>query len=295
MSFSLAGNLHRVSPEALRQFSKNYGVILSKEQHFRQQYLLVHNAIRFHRNILTDLSKLGKGELLSFVFLLTQFGDVQAENTPLEFLNLRTVPFVLEWSRGNYMVPLEVLESLSTEKLFKEQDYLFALIPMLTIKEKRAWIKWLSIDYEGDNDWDMNHAIYQKCRTLQFPYKGKSFIHEQQFFLDKLWKPGSNSIVDWFYKGLTPFYYSMNELQKVEKDPFYKHIIDIIRAGKLVLKKEPDRFKEKTRYKLVASVEGCTEQIRTDVFQYEHQAEVNKNSLFSYNIHNSMKESNSDI
>lgn len=46
-----------------------------------------------------------------------------------------------------------------------------------------------------------------------------------------------NKIVDWYYKGLTTFYFAMQELARVEHDPFFVHVLEEIKAGKYVLKK----------------------------------------------------------
>ena len=150
-------------------------------------------------------------------------------------------------------------------------------------KEKKAWIKWIGTDYEGESDRDLNHEIFAKSRALQKPFKGKSYIHENEFFLEQLWQPGMNKIVDWYYKGLTTFYFAMQELARVEHDPFFVHVLEEIKAGKYVLKKAPQEFGEMEKYKLVSTVEGKSLQLRETSFNWEFEKKKQSDYLF-YNV-----------
>ncbi|EMO29378.1 hypothetical protein LEP1GSC170_3603 [Leptospira interrogans serovar Bataviae str. HAI135] len=58
----------------------------------------------------------------------------------------------------------------------------------------------------------------------------------------------------------------MKELSRTEKDPFLLHVLDLIRSGKLILKKNPEEFRKKEEFILVAAVEGNTPQLRDTVF-----------------------------
>ncbi|MCB1157280.1 MAG: hypothetical protein KDK45_07240, partial [Leptospiraceae bacterium] len=281
MPFSISGNIEKISQEAIRKFSKNFGIIISKGQLKKQQSLLIQKALKGQKDLVSHLKSLSKPELISLVFILSQFGDTRKGEVSSEYLLYENIPYILEWKPGSYMIPSEILEFFSSEKVFRDQNYLFALIPQLTIKEKKAWVKWMEIDYEGNTEWDLNHEIYRNCRLLQLPFRGRSLVQEKEFYLEQLWKPGSNWIVDWFYKGLTTFYYTMSELYRVEKDPFLKHVIENIRAGKLIPKKEPEKFRQKSKFKLVSTVEGNTEQVRQVIYQWETEKENEKNSLFS--------------
>ena len=66
----------------------------------------------------------------------------------------------------------------------------------------------------------------------------------------------------------------MNELSVKERDPFFIHLLDVIKAGIFVLKEVEGR------YKLVATVEGATPQLRETIFQYEIERSALKHSLF---------------
>ena len=294
MPFAISGNISQIHKDAIRSFSKKFGIILSQGQAKRQQYTLLQNALRSKKDMITDLAALQRPELLSLVFLITQFGDIEADEVPSDYTFLRQNPYVLEWQKNSFMIPLEVMEFLATEKIFKEQKYLFALIPQLPMREKKAWIRWMEVDFDGKNEWPLNHELHSQCRKLQIPFQGKSFITETEFNIEQLWRPGKNKIVDWFYKGLTPFYYAMQELSRVEKDPFFVHILETIRAGKFILKKEPEKLRQKTKYKLVATVEGQTPQLRKKVYTWEKEKEHEKIHLFS-NLYNENLREDSQI
>ena len=66
----------------------------------------------------------------------------------------------------------------------------------------------------------------------------------------------------------------MHELSKKERDPFILHLLEVIKAGKFVLKETGDMPK------LVSTVEGATPQLRETIFQYEIEKNKLKHSLF---------------
>lgn len=137
MPFLISGNLDLVERHSLKKMEKFLGIILSPVQFPVEQYNLLRHAL--HRNLDPDalIRKMNRQELLSFIYILTQFGDVVRAETPAEYLNVEKIPLVLEWQKGQYMIPYEVLDHLSTSRIFKNQNYLFALIPSLPIKEKK--------------------------------------------------------------------------------------------------------------------------------------------------------------
>ncbi len=279
MPFSISGNVNVFEKGALRNLEKHLGIILSINQSHLQQHLMIRRTLQQLGGSVGVLSNLSRQELLSFIFVLTQFGDTTRAETPPEYLLLESIPFVVQWRSGHYMIPLEILEYLSHERIFKEQGYLFALIPSLSVKEKKSWIRWIGADFEKGGDRDLNFEIYFQCRLLQKPFLGKSLVQESQIDLEQIWPPGKNEFLDWFYKGLSTFYYAMEEMSKKEKDPFLLHVIELIKAGKFVLKRQPDRFGESASYTLVSTVEGNTPQLREITFQWEVER-IRKDSLF---------------
>lgn len=283
MPFLVSGNLSRIKQSSLVKFQKKFGLILSQNQFEKQQYQMIQSALRTKCNFVQIFSSLGKQEVISLVFLISQFGDALKSEIPQEYSYFDEIPYVLEWNDGVYMIPLEVLDFLAHEKIFKDQNYLFALLPLIPSKEKKAWIKWIGTDYEGDSERDLNHELYAKSRVLQKPFKGKSYIHESEFFLEQLWPQGKNKIVDWYYKGLTTFYFTMQELSRTEHDPFFLHVIEEIKSGKYVLKKVPQEFGEVERFKLVATVEGKSLQLRETSFNWEFEKKKQGDYLF-YNV-----------
>lgn len=282
MPFLISGNLEKIANEALVKFQKDFGLILSEKHFEKQRYAMIMDALRNRHNYIFTMANLNKKEIMSFIFILSQFGDLIIGEAPGEFTDFENIPYVVEWSKNVYMVPWEILDYFGGERVFKEQNYLFALIPSLPIKEKKAWVKWLATDYEGNTEKELNREIYKEVRLLQKPYMGKSLIQENSFPLHKVWKPGENKIMDWFYKGLTPFYFAMQELSGVEKDPFTLHLIEMVRSGKYILKKEPEKFRERENYKLVCTVEGASLQFRDSVFHWE--VEKNRQSDYLFNI-----------
>ncbi|EMO74246.1 hypothetical protein LEP1GSC127_4210 [Leptospira kirschneri str. 200801925] len=72
----------------------------------------------------------------------------------------------------------------------------------------------------------------------------------------------------------------MKELSRTEKDPFLLHVLDLIRSGKLILKKNPEEFRKKEEFILVATVEGNTPQLRDTVFSWEQERENKEDFLF---------------
>ncbi|RHX85069.1 hypothetical protein [Leptospira stimsonii] len=280
MPFLISGNLDLVDRHSLKKMEKFLGIILSPGQFPVEQYNLLRHAL--HRNLDPDtlIRKMNRQELLSFIYILTQFGDVVRTETPVEYLDIEKIPLVLEWQKGQYMIPYEVLDHLSTSRIFKNQNYLFALIPSLPAKEKKAWIEWIGSGYGKTFPREINHELYFQCRHLQKPFQGKSLLREETIQLSQLWPFGKNEIVDWFHKGITPFYTAMKELSRSEKDPFLLHVLDLIRSGKLILKKNPEEFRKKEEYILVATVEGNTPQLRDTVFSWEQERENKEDFLF---------------
>ena len=280
MPFLISGNLDKIDIDSLIKFQKKFGIILSKNQFSKQQYYLIQNAISNSHDYILQMTAMNKENLLGFLFILSQFGDVLRAESPPNFLKFEGNPYIIEWKKGAYMVPYEVLDYFALEKVFKEQNYLFALLPMLSIKEKKSWIKWLSIDYLGEYEKDLERTLYKELRLLQKPFEGKTLIAEKEFPLYSIWKPGENRIMDWYYKGLTSFYYSMQELSIIEKDPFIRHLIEVVRAGKFVLKKDPEKYRERFDYKLVATIEGSSIQFRDTIYSYELEKPGESEFLF---------------
>jgi hypothetical protein len=279
MPFAISGNVSAFEKGTLRNLEKHLGIILSENQSHLQQHLMIRRTLQQLGGSVDILSGLSRQELLSFIFVLTQFGDTTRLETPAEYLLLESIPFVVQWRKGHYMIPLEILEYLSHERIFRDQGYLFALIPSLPMREKKSWIRWIGVDFEKGGDRDLNFEIYFQCRLLQKPFLGKSLVQESEIELEQIWPQGKNEYIDWFYKGLSTFYYSMEEMSKKEKDPFLLHVIELIRAGKFVLKRLADVYGEETRYSLVSTVEGNTPQLRETIFQWEVER-IRKDSLF---------------
>ena len=280
MPFAISGNVSLIREDAVKSFAKNFGIILSDKQFERQQYQLIQNALIASQKPSEIMKKMDKKELISFIFLLTQFGDIIIEETPRDYLYFENNPYVLQWSNSSCMIPLEILEFLSRERMFREQRYLFALLPLLTVKEKKEWIKWIGIDFQGEYEKDLNHELYANLRTLQKVFNGKSLVNENEFPLEKIWPRGKNEIMDWFYKGIASFYYTMHEMSKTEKDPFLVHVIELIKSGKYILLRDYDRFSGEEKFTLTATIEGYTPQLRDKRFDWEIQKEKQKNELF---------------
>lgn len=279
MPFLISGNIEQIEPNALRHFSKKFGLILSKHQSIKEQQKMLQSALQ-NLNFKEITRQFGKKELLSFIFILTQFGDVSLDEIPLEYSYLKNVPYVLEWSRGHFTVPFEVLDFLANQKILKKQGYLFSLLPQLSLREKKAWVRWLGIDYEGKFENKLNHEIYYRCRIIQQRTEGKSRITESEIPLQSIWERGNKDIIDWFYQGLTSFYFAIQELSFIETDPYVLELIRDIKCGKFILKKLPEKFGKDEEFVLVKTVEGKTPQLRKTVYHWELERE-SKNSLFS--------------
>ncbi|MDF3819773.1 hypothetical protein P3G55_07685 [Leptospira sp. 96542] len=279
MPFAISGNVKSMEKGSLRNFEKHLGIILSENQSQLQQHLMIRRSLQNLSASVSVLSGLSRQELLSFIFILTQFGDIVRSETPPEYLLLETIPYVIQWTKGHYMIPLEILEHLAYERIFKDQGYLFTLIPALPIKEKKSWIRWIGVDFEKGGDRDLNFEIYSQCRLLQKPFLGKSLVQETEINLEQIWPRGKNEYIDWFYKGLSTFYYSMEEMNRKERDPFLLHVIELVKSGKFILKRKPDSFGSESTYSLVATVEGNTPQLRETIFQWEVER-IRKDSLF---------------
>ncbi|MCB1141621.1 MAG: hypothetical protein KDK54_05245 [Leptospiraceae bacterium] len=72
----------------------------------------------------------------------------------------------------------------------------------------------------------------------------------------------------------------MQELSQKEKDSFLLTIINEIKAGKYIIKKEPEKFREREEYRLVATAEGASIQFRDTIFHYEMQKDDQEDFLF---------------
>ncbi|PJZ69178.1 hypothetical protein CH373_11320 [Leptospira perolatii] len=280
MPFLISGNIDLVERSSLRKLEIYLGIILSTHQYPLEQYNLIRSALKSRLDSENLIRRMSRRELLSFIYILTQFGDVVQIETPDEYLDVDSVPIVLEWQKGHFMIPYEILDFLAQSRMFRNQNYLFALIPGLPAKEKKAWIEWIGSGFGRTFPREINHELYFQCRHLQKPFQGKSLVQDEVISIEQLWAPGKNEIVDWFYREITPFYTSMRELQRVERDPFLLHVLDLIRSGKLVLKRTPEEFGKKEKFELVSTVEGNTPQLRDTVFSWEVEREAKEDFLF---------------
>jgi hypothetical protein len=279
MPFPIAGNVERIDRDSLRNFEKHLGIILSPHQPPFLQKKMIFRALVDKGSVINILESLTKQELLSLIFIISQFGDTTNHETPAEYTDLKNIPYIIEWKKNHFMVPLELFQYFSIERLFREQSYLFALIPTLTKEEKIAWIRWLGLDFESGKDKSLDFELYFSCRLLQKPFQGKCLIHDKEFQLEDLWQLGKCEEIDWYYKGLTPFYYSIQELAKKERDPFKLHVIDVIKSGKYILKKSKYNSNSSTA-SLVSTVEGATPQLRETVFVWEQDEKDRISGLF---------------
>ncbi|WCL49076.1 hypothetical protein [Leptospira sp. GIMC2001] len=279
MPFAIAGNVERFDQGSLRKIEKSLGIILSNNQPALQQKKMIYRGLIQKGGVHHILETLSRKELLSLIFIITQFGDTTLHETPSEYTELQNIPYVVEWKKHHYTIPLEIMEMFSSERLFKEQGYLFAMIPSLSKDEKKAWIKWMGIDFEPGRERNLDFEIYYQCRYLQKPFQGKSLIQDSEFLVQDLWPVGKCEELDWFYKGLTTFYYALQELSRRERDPFKKHVLDVVKSGKFVLKRQ-DRYRPVSESALVATVEGSTPQLRETVFQWEREEKDVRSGLF---------------
>lgn len=280
MPFALVGNLDKIDKSALDKIAKTYKIILSPNQTPLQQKRLLQRGLENLGSINSVLEKLSKKELLSLIFIITQFGDISLEDIPEDYSNLSKIPYVIEWSKNQFMIPLEFFENLAHERIFKEQNYLFALLHTLSKEEKKNWLQWIGAEFDKTQSHSIEFEIYSYCRTLQRPFDGKSLVQESEFLVTDMWPVGTCQELDWFYKGLTGFYYSCRNLSLREKDPFKKYVLDLIRSGKLILK--IDKYSPNTKASLVSTVEGSTPQLRKSLYSWELEKNLTIPNLFNY-------------
>ncbi|HNF15735.1 MAG TPA: hypothetical protein PK453_18870 [Leptospiraceae bacterium] len=279
MPIELSVHTDIVEKNALVKFQKDFGFILSSSQFPKQRLLLIQSAVRGRKDYVNILSSMDRQELLSFLFILSQFGDAVRGEAPEEFIYFSSIPYVVEWQKGKYSVPSEILEYLSGEKIFRDQNYIFALLPMLPLKEKKSWIKWLEKDFQG-NEKQLNQEIYRELRKLVRKRQLKSIVKEKESPRDKLWKPGESRFMDWYYKDITTFYFAAQEMEKAETDPLISSLLQEIKCGRWILKKDPEKFQEKTSSRLVATVEGSSFQFRETEFSWEMEHPDTEELLF---------------
>lgn len=279
MPIELSVNIEFVEKNALVKFQKDFGFILSSSQFPKQRLLLIQSAVRGRKDYVNILSSMDRQELLSFLFILSQFGDAVKGEAPEEFLFFSTIPYIVEWQKGKYSVPFEILDYLSGEKIFREQNYIFALLPMLPLKEKKSWIKWLEKDFQG-NEKQLNQEIYRELRKLVRKRQLKSIFKEKEIPLEKLWKPGESRFMDWYYKDITTFYFAVQEMEKEENDPLISSLLQEIKCGRWILKKDPEKFQEKISSRLVSTVEGSSFQFRETEFSWELEHPETEELLF---------------
>ncbi len=280
MPFAISGNLDKIDSRVLIDFQRRFGVILSQKQFLKQQQSMIQTALKSKMNFVDTFSKFSNSEVISFVFLITQFADSNLDETPYEYSYFHNNPYILEWQKNSFTIPFEILDYLAGEKIFKDQNYLFSILTQMNQKEKKSWLKWLGVFPEGESEKEMNHGIYNSCRILQKPFLGKSFIEENEFQLEKLWPRGTNKFIDWFYKGISTFYFALQELSRTEQDPFFQRVIQEIKSGKLILKKNNLIYGEPNSYKLIATIEGKSLQLRKNNYFWEEKS-LQSDSLFN--------------
>ena len=113
MPFVVSGNLNRIKNNSLVKFQKNFGLILSENQFEKQQYQMIQTALKTKCNFVQVFSNLQKQEVISLVFLISQFGDALLSEIPPEYSYFEEIPYIIEWNDGAFMIPFEVLDFLA--------------------------------------------------------------------------------------------------------------------------------------------------------------------------------------
>ena len=71
---------------------------------------MIQSALKTKCNFVQVFSNLQKQEVISLVFLISQFGDALLSEIPPEYSYFDDIPYIIEWNDGVYMIPFEVLD-----------------------------------------------------------------------------------------------------------------------------------------------------------------------------------------
>lgn len=257
--------LYSVLPDAeLRRIQKTLKIIVSRGLDPERLRRVVREGYGRLGQPFEVLERQGIGE--AFLKLLDHFGVLSADQiTEAEQADLQKNPYTIWPDERHCVLSGEALELLAQESIFRKRNYLYGELSRLSVKERRAWFRWLGLDCSVRSEKDRCHQIYlhlaEERRQAHRPQTPKrtdlpEFLDEV-FTNDPLKTP-----VAWYYREILPLYQALADAEKQLKalrpgSREYRNrelkldIIEYFKRGVLIARAEPPEFGEATRYRLL--------------------------------------------
>ena len=271
MSLPIVGNIDLFEESSIFKFEKNFNTILSKHQTLKKQNDIIKRALNDECNFDDCVTSSSSYKVFSFVFVLTQFGKTSESKLPPNFLDYKNNPYIFKTKKNEFLIPWEIIDYISTKKIFDVKNYLFAKMQKLSKANLESWYFWInqSKDHKLTKSL-LRYKLYSIVQEMQSRLKS-SILEENEtekencesIELKKLWNE-NNPIMKSFYKSEINFYDAMCALEKKEISAKKKEILSLIKSGKLV----PNNLKYKNKISLIFTAESIFPKFQKDNFNY---------------------------
>ena len=257
--------LYSVLPDAeLRRIQKTLKIIVSRGLDRERLRRVVREGYSRLGQPFEVLERQGIGE--TFLKLLDRFGVLSTDQmSDAEKADLLKNPYTIWPDERHCVLSGEALELLAQESIFRKRNYLYGELTRLSVKERRAWYRWLGLECSVRSEKDRCHQIYLHLAGERRRSDAPPAPREQEFpeFLDQIFPNDPlKSPVAWFYRDILPLYQALADAEKQLKalqpgtrgyrDRKLKlDVIDAFKRGALIARAEPPVFGEATRYRLM--------------------------------------------
>ncbi|MCB1139883.1 MAG: hypothetical protein KDK23_14070 [Leptospiraceae bacterium] len=215
MHFYVSESLGKLSSQEVLRLQKSLRVILKHESKPERLKATLHS-------LYGHLQNRACLEQDSFHRLL-EAGGILAESELVgpEKQELAENPFVVWPSPAYCCVAGEALESLKKESQFLRDGYLFAFISRLAPKEIKAWGKWLARIHGLPRNPSNGRELYRYLLLTRLSRKSEMDCATELAGKDLkvILRDDVDSPMHWFYRGVLPFYRSLDDLHgRMEKE-----------------------------------------------------------------------------
>ncbi len=257
--------LYSVLPDAeLRRIQKTLKIIVSRGLDRDRLRRVVREGYSRLGQPFEVLERQGIGE--TFLKLLDRFGVLPADQmSDAEKADLLKNPYTIWPDERHCVLSGEALELLAQESIFRKRNYLYGELTRLSVKERRAWYRWLGLECSVRSEKDRCHQIYLHLAGERRRSDAPPAPREREFpeFLDQVFPNDPlKSPVAWFYRDILPLYQALADAEKQLKalqpgtrgyrDRKLKlDVIDAFKSGALIARAVPPVFGEATRYRLM--------------------------------------------
>ncbi|MDH5656872.1 MAG: hypothetical protein OEZ34_13245 [Spirochaetia bacterium] len=285
MAYSLLENIHRLPEDEVNRLQKTLGIILRNSSETEKLRSSVQNIyIKIGDPASYMKRKKGSEDAVNSLFrLMDAFGAMHiSQLESCELSALKENPYTVWPDQETCMIAEEAMDYFSESFETLPSDYLFKYLRQLSAKEKKAWARWIGLDFNSANDRMRNRLLYKKLARLRFENEKKYSEEIHVKYLEDLFPDEPVKFqVAWYYRGVLSFYDSLSRMEAENKDLSAPqiHILNLFKTGKMFISKEKPDFGCRSKNKIVISRESHPERKMSGIFEPEHLVSE-KESLF---------------